>query len=160
MNGDIWNLPKQNFESRGKVFWDIMASHFGGKNIDVVEVGVYKAGMLKSLPGRDDLNVRTYVGVDPYLGDESDPYLNKYWKNVDECEAVFQEAKKVFERSGGLLAVDDSGNSDTPEVTVAINKFIGRKRAKIVRTGYRPMDFQNKTKNIPNNLSFVYFQVG
>ncbi len=56
------------------------------------------------------------------------------------------------------MIVDDYANCDTPGVTRAVNEFIRCHKANIKRVGYRTIEFQNKGKEVPIVLSFVYFE--
>ena len=60
-------------------------------------------------------------------------------------------------KPGGLFLTDDYGNSDTPEVTPAVNKFIQLNQENISNSGYRMVPFQNKGKEVPISLTIVYF---
>ncbi|WP_176461787.1 class I SAM-dependent methyltransferase [Anaeromicrobium sediminis] len=103
INNEIWNLPKKKFENRRKVFWDIIKQNFQDKKISVLEIGVYKAGFLKDVLGRNDLKISRYTGIDPYLGAENDPYLGLYWKNKSDADKIYEESLNVFTDSGNTL---------------------------------------------------------
>jgi hypothetical protein len=204
---NIWNLPVKKFPDRASVFWDIIVAHFGSKPIDILEIGVFKATLLKGALARNDLKIKSYTGIDPYVGDKSDSYFGSYWKAPSEASDVFEVASKIFDqphcklkrtfsrdffrelsseatydliiidgdhryhyalwdlhhwfkklRPNGLLIADDYANSDTPDVTKAINRFIEMNEMNIKRRGYERLEFQNVGKQIPISLTFVYFQ--
>jgi len=207
--GGMWSRSRVEFEnakSRGKVFWDIVAEHFPAKMpIDILEIGVYQGNLLRSLMSRNDITVKNYTGVDPYLGTMEDPYLKAYWQNEDESDKIYQNSLKIFKsygyslvramstdffasntsqydlviidgdhryepaykdccqgfeivKRGGLLIVDDYGNSDTPEVTNAVNRFYKENQRKVNRFGWKVWPFKNANKFIPISLTFVYFE--
>jgi hypothetical protein len=178
----------------------IFERHFAdlARPISVLEIGVFRAGLIKGFFEQSGLKIARYDGVDPYLGDESDPYLNSYWKNRPEAASVYDGARAVFEgfgqslhrmmshefadsldaaarydviyvdgdhryepalwdisyffkhvADGGLLAIDDYANVDTPHVTPACNEFIRSYQANIRRIGSVPIWFVNKGKEVP-----------
>ena len=202
----IWNLPRHAFPHRGKTYWDIVKEAVPNKApLDILEIGVYKAGLLRALSDRKDIVINSYSGIDPYLGNESDDYTGAYWSDSGESLSVYQQSLQLFQenghtlhrtfshkfyqenskatwdviiidgdhrfhpalwdlhhwfkrvRPGGLLVADDYGNSDTPEVTKAVNSFIAKNEGNIARSGYKILPFQNKGKFVPISLTIVYF---
>jgi hypothetical protein len=61
-------------------------------------------------------------------------------------------------RSGGLLIVDDVGNSFHPEVEWAVREFTSRNCDQIRRMGAQPLFFQLEGMPVPVVLIFTYFQ--
>jgi hypothetical protein len=193
-------LRHEGLPSRAQVMIPIFEQHFAdqARPIKVLEIGVFRASLIKAFFEQSSMKIARYDGVDPYLGDESDPYLNAYWKNPPEAASVYDGARAVFESfgqllhrmmsyefadsldpaarydliyvdgdhryepalwdisyffkhvaDGGLLAVDDYANVDTPEVTPACNEFIRTHQANIRRIGSVPIWFMNKGKEVP-----------
>ena len=205
-NEAIWNLPRYTFPHRGKTFWDIVKEAVSDKGpLDILEIGVHKGGLLRTLCGRKDILVNSYTGVDPFLGNESDSYTGSYWRDSKESLSVYKRSLRLFQENGytlyrsfshkfyqeyskdtwdviiidgdhrfhqalwdlhhwfkrvrskGILLADDYGNSDTPEVTRAVNSFITKNEKNIARSGYKILPFQNEGKFIPISLTIVYF---
>ena len=173
--------------------------------LDILEIGVYRGSLLRSLLERSDIQIGRYTGVDPYLGTQHDPYTGAYWNNEEEAKAIWNDAKSLFDEAGhqlfrscshefyalrqesmwdviiidgdhrfpgafwdlhhwfkrlkpgGLYLADDYGNTDSPEITPAVNRFIQLNKENISRSGYRVVPFQNKGKEIPISLTIVYF---
>jgi Methyltransferase domain len=193
-------LRHEGLPSRADVMMPVFERHFAdrARPINVLEIGVFRAGLIKGFFEQSSLKIGRYDGVDPYLGDESDPYLNSYWKNRPEALSVYDSARATFESfgqplhrkmsyefavsldaaarydviyvdgdhrfepalwdisyffkhvaDGGLLAIDDYANVDTPQVTPACNEFIRTHQANIRRIGYVPIWFVNKGKEVP-----------
>ncbi len=204
----LWNLPASGFPDRATLYWDIVAKALSASEpLDILEIGVFRAGLIQGLMGRRDVQVRSYTGVDPYLGSRGDSYLGSYWNNRADAEADYRSASLVFKqfagaelirarsheyfqqsgsrtwdviiidgdhrygpalwdlhhwfkrlRPGGLLVADDYANSDTPEVTRAVNDFLARNTTAVARSGYRVLPFQNYGKQIPIALTVVFFE--
>jgi len=78
INADkVWNLPASGFPHRATTYWDIVANTgWHQQPLDILEIGVYRAGLLRGLLKRTDVQVVSYTGIDPYLGDERD-FLHK-----------------------------------------------------------------------------------
>jgi hypothetical protein len=200
---DILNafpLTQEGLPSRSEVMMPFFERHFSDRKrpITVLEIGVFRANLIKGFFEQSSLEIARYDGVDPYLGDESDPYLNAYWKDRPEAASVYDGARTVFEgfgqplhrmmsdefansldaaarydviyvdgdhryepalwdisyffkhvADGGILAIDDYANVDTPQVTPACNEFIRTYRANIRRIDSVPIWFVNKGKEIP-----------
>jgi len=175
-----------------------LESYFGNRSIKVLEIGVYRAGLITALSSNSSLNIASYFGVDPYLGVGSDPYLGAYWKNSEGAEKIYQKSRKIFECCGGklhrqtssqfhdglcskesfdliyidgdhrfhaalsdlrmffpqvnpdgLLGIDDYSNVDTPDVTLATNKFLTENSALIAGTAGVTSWFKNAGKILP-----------
>ncbi len=203
--GSFWNLPERNYSNLPTVCWDFVASLYGKNELlDILEIGVHRARLLTWLTSQYDIQVSSYTGVDPYAGDETDPYTGAYWKDKEEADNVWNESNSIFEKHGhsllrlysqdyysesegsewdvilvdgdhrytealwdfehwfnrvkpnGIMIVDDYGNSDTPEVTRALNEFIRNNRHKILKSAYRVLPFQNKGKEIPISKTIVF----
>jgi hypothetical protein len=71
-------------------------SRLASRPLDILEIGVFKAALLKKLLERTDLQVDSYTGVDPFAGDKNDSYKNTYWENEDKANSIWVEAKKSF----------------------------------------------------------------
>ena len=202
----IWNLPASQFPESATTYWDIAAHAVRWPQpLDILEIGVFRGGLLKSLLERSDIQIWRYTGVDPYLVKGHDPCTGVYGKNEDEVNAIWENAKTLFDQAGhqlfrscshefyavrqesfwdiiivngdhrfagalwdlqhwfkrlkpgGLFFTDDYGNSDTPEVTPAVNRFIQLNQENISRSGYRLVPFQNEGKEVPISLTIVYF---
>ena len=92
----IWNLPVSQFPKRATTYWDIVAhAERWPQPLDILEIGVFRGGLLKSLLERSDIQIWRYTGVDPYLGKEDDPYTGLYWKNEDEANALLGGCQSI-----------------------------------------------------------------
>lgn len=96
----IYNLPVNTLESGRNVFWEICKEHFGQKAISILEIGVFQAQCISSIP-QGLLNISSYTGVDPYLCDTNDSYRGNYWNEKIEANRVFLQAEKIFRKNGG-----------------------------------------------------------
>lgn len=202
----IYNLPLTVVEQRGDVYAEIVRGYnTRAAKLKILEIGVYKASLLKGFRRRIPEMIEAYYGVDPYLGNWRDPYFSSYWKGKRSvAEDTYKSAKTLFETagatlirstsdkffarnsmtfdviivdgdhrlkpamrdlknglrflvSGGLLMCDDYGNSDTPQVTKAVNSFLDENPDFYSASGFRPIWFQNTGKHIPIQLSVVYW---
>ena len=88
-------------ESKQIDIWDKIAEYFKDKKIDILEIGVFEAGQIGQAHSK--CNVKSYTGVDPYLGDSTDPYKGAYWKNEVEAFKIYEKSKKIFEELDGNL---------------------------------------------------------
>jgi hypothetical protein len=105
----LWNLPATHFPDRATAYWDVVAqAGLTDRPLDILELGVYRAGLLRGLLERTDIRVASYTGVDPYLGDDRDAYRGAYWKNEREADAVWTSAREVFDAAGHQLHRDFS----------------------------------------------------
>ena len=204
----VWNVPVKQFSTRNVMWDDVARMDIAQSPLQILEIGVYQAGMLRRLLKRDDISVASYTGIDPYLGETSDPYHGAYWASPNESNAVYEQSERVFSESGhqlvrtyshkyweetrdqtwdlilvdgdhrydpalwdlhhwfqrlrpgGVMIADDYGNSDTPGVTRAVNRFIELNTEGIAKTGYTVLPFQNKKKYVPISLTFVYWMRG
>lgn len=203
----IFNLPVSFVEQRGDVYAELVRRYNErGTKLSILEIGVYKASLLKGFRRRIPEMIGMYCGVDPYLGDATDPYFASYWQGAqsvaeetyNSSRSYFAEAGEILVRStsddffagtsamfdviivdgdhrvepairdlknslgrlvaGGLLMCDDYGNSDTPQVTKAVNSFLDENPNFYSAAGYRPIWFQNKGKHVPIQLSVVYWK--
>lgn len=93
----LWNLPVTTFPHRYGTLVEIFKGHFGDREFTALELGVFKADLLVRV-FESDLKVSRYDGVDPYLGDGSDPYTGGYWKNPTEAGGVYEQALTKFNR--------------------------------------------------------------
>jgi hypothetical protein len=73
-------LRHEGLASRAEVMMPVIKRHFADRMraINVLEIGVFRANLVKGFFEQSDLSIARYDGVDPYLGDDSDPYLNAY----------------------------------------------------------------------------------
>jgi hypothetical protein len=71
---------------------------------------------------------------------------------LDMCAAL------PYVANGGLLAVDDYANVDTPEVTRAFNRFCELHVDNILRMGYVENSFRNAGKHVPIVQRTVFLQ--
>lgn len=206
MANEIWNIPKKDFENRYKAFTNALEDIMGDKPLDILEIGVFRADLIRySFDSK--LNISSYDGIDPFLGDPTDPYRGGYWEDESAADGFYQKAQAIFDtagqklyrttsvdflntipenkkydvifvdgnhkydfalqdmsnyfgrvRDGGVMIIDDYANVDHPDVTRAINKFIDLNRSNIKRFGYRTLEFQNRGKEIPVVLTFVYIE--
>lgn len=183
-------------ESKQIDIWDKIAEYFKDKKIDILEIGVFEAGQIGQAHSK--CNVKSYTGVDPYLGDSTDPYKGAYWKNEVEAFKIYEKSKKIFEEldgnllkttseiyfrsieketkfdvifvdgnhrfayalkdmsywfsclaPGGVMIVDDYANTDTPDVTKAVNLFLEIHEESISSVDACDRWFKNKGKHIP-----------
>jgi len=61
--------------------------------------------------------------------------------------------------SDGLLAIDDYANSDTPEVTAAVTRFVHYHRENVLRIGWVENSFVNGNKVVPIIQRTVFVQL-
>ncbi len=78
---------------------------------------------------------------------------HRYAGALSDCTTGFERL-----RSGGLMIVDDIGNSFHPEVEWAFRAFIGTHAGKIRRMGAHPLFFQLEGMPVPVVLIFAYVQ--
>jgi hypothetical protein len=184
-----------------------LEAYYGEKQLRILEIGVYKAGLLSALADNSKLRIASYVGVDPYAGEQGDPYLGAYWGSKSMAEEKFQAAKRIFTSkggklcrmtsrefiaanryneefdliyvdgdhsytqafwdinaffpmvaSGGLLGIDDYANVDTPDVTIATNKFINTHHGYIAKIAGVKSWFVNVGKSLPVVQVSVFVQ--
>ena len=190
------NQIQVNKNYNGRNIWEVVRDYYGEREINVLEIGVYKATQIKY--AKKILNINNYVGIDPYMGTENDSYLGAYWKGEIDAFNVYKEAKEVFENLGGILykttsdtyyhsrpnevtydvimvdgdhrykaaltdiinfwellkvggimIIDDYANVDVPDVTKAINDFLGLADECIDRIDESSYWFRNTGKRIP-----------
>jgi Methyltransferase domain len=116
---DLWkrDLPVLK---RGPVLGEILSGYFADRPIDALEIGVRRGGMLKALRTKEKVTFKSYVGVDPYLGDTTDPYLGSYWKDRAEADATYEEAKLIYQEHRATLLrqkSEDFFEALAPDVT-------------------------------------------
>jgi hypothetical protein len=102
---DLYNLPcNLDPEDRGRVYADILSAYAEQRTIDILEIGVFRAGLITSLRKYAPQIIRTYTGVDPYIGDDTDPYFNSYWKSQkSEADMQYEKSLKIYNNLGGTL---------------------------------------------------------
>jgi hypothetical protein len=89
------------------IYWDIVAAIYPDRPpIDILEIGVYKGALVRLLD--DSVNVRTYTGVDPYVGSVMDSYFHVYWNGTDEAGAIYRSTKDLFDAKGFTLVRNTS----------------------------------------------------
>ncbi len=100
----VWNIPVKEFPTRRNVMWgDVARMDIAQSPLRILEIGVFRAGMLRHLVKRNDISIASYTGIDPYLGETSDPYLGSYWSTTGESNAVYEQSKHIFDESGHQL---------------------------------------------------------
>lgn len=111
LSGDLFNLPMDLHINRGEVYASIIESYANGRALDILEIGVFKAGLIKSICAHSKELVKSYTGIDPYIGTEDDPYFASYWKGDGSvAQNQYEESSAIFERLGGRLIRDRSDN--------------------------------------------------
>ncbi len=71
-----------------------------------------------------------------------------------DCEASLKHIKP-----GGLLVIDDYGNSMHPEVEWAVREFYQKHKKRISRAGSHPLFFQLEGQIAPIMLAFICFEI-
>jgi SAM-dependent methyltransferase len=79
---------------------------------------------------------------------------HRYQGCRDDCEAALAHI-----RPGGLLIIDDYGNSFHPEVELAVRKFAEKHAGRIAQAGWHPMFFRLDGMIAPVMLAFMCFQI-
>jgi SAM-dependent methyltransferase len=79
---------------------------------------------------------------------------HRYQGCRDDCEAALAHIKP-----GGLLIIDDYGNSFHPEVELAVRKFAHKHAARIAQAGWHPLFFRLDGMIAPVMLAFMCFQI-
>jgi len=101
---DLFNMPFTPPAEGGRVYADIIASFAAGRKLDVLEIGVYMGRLLKTTARYHPGAIQSWVGVDPYIGDESDPYFQSYWKGEKSlADQRHDDARDLFASLGGDL---------------------------------------------------------
>ena len=103
--GSIFNLPFVSApESRGQVYASIYKAFAAGRTLDMLEIGVFRGGIIRSVFAHCPEIVKSYTGIDPYLGNPDDPYFNAYWKgSADVAEKQYDESQALFAQHGATL---------------------------------------------------------
>ena len=101
----IFNLPfVASQEDRGQVYASIYKAFADGRTLDILEIGVFRGGIIRSIFANCPEIVKTYTGVDPYLGNPDDPYFNAYWKgSADVAEKQYVDSEALFAERGATL---------------------------------------------------------
>lgn len=102
----IRNMPqlikdegKTLFVNRQKAYWNLVNAFFNGdKKIKILEIGVFQAALISGVSEFLDNPIDEYVGVDPYMGTEDDPYFGSYFHSHEEASKHYAFAKNIFER--------------------------------------------------------------
>jgi len=104
----LWiETPSPSVTDHRHIYWDIVAAVYPDRPpIDILEIGVYKGALVRNLD--DSVNVRSYTGVDPYLGSIMDSYFKSYWNGSDEASAIYRSTKDLFDAKGFTLARNTS----------------------------------------------------
>lgn len=73
--------------------------------LNALELGVFKAGFLSSLisDSAGILPLKSWTGVDPYMGTSQDPYTGSYWEDEEGAQRVYLGAQEVYDRAGQKL---------------------------------------------------------
>lgn len=100
--GGIW-APHLPLSGRPPVLSEILVSYFQSRPFDGVEIGVHRGATLRILRATPELHIRSFVGVDPYLGDSTDPYVGAYWSSPEEANMVYEKAAAIYLEAGGTL---------------------------------------------------------
>lgn len=104
---DAWSFPMSaQGEAHARRYAQLtpfLEEYYGDKPLRILEIGVYKAGLLSALSNDSSLRIAFYVGVDPYAGEDGDPYLGAYWNSKLMAEEKYQAAKSIFAAKGGTL---------------------------------------------------------
>ena len=88
--------------------WDKVKEYYQEKELSVLEIGVFRAGQIRK--AYSVCNIKSYVGIDPYLGTSDDSYKGAYWKDEVAAFQVYQESKEIFEGLGGQTAKNNIRN--------------------------------------------------
>jgi hypothetical protein len=100
-----------HFRSRLDCYYQIVLSHLKKEKLTFLEVGVFQGEMYKYFSANMAQRIERYVGVDPYLGDERDPYFVGYWKGKKEnADAAHDLAKSILEAKHGPLVRETSAD--------------------------------------------------
>ena len=102
---ELYNLPcKMDAEDRGRVYSEILSGYAQNRKIDILEIGVFRAGLITGLHRYAPQIVNSYTGIDPYIGDETDPYFKSYWKGQkSEAETQYGKSLAIYNSLGGKL---------------------------------------------------------
>ncbi len=103
----MYNIPVKEVETGRGEFWSSVKTHFGDKALDILEIGVFNGKMLRSMP-ENCVNIRSYTGIDPYLGLPGACYTGSYWKDRDGASSVYDQTKAFFHTKGAELIRDTS----------------------------------------------------
>lgn len=92
------------YTERNETYADLINALLPGESISILEIGVFRADLTQTLFERLSMRIERYVGVDPYIGDESDPYFVGYWKKDKSiAEQTFNSTAKIFQNRGAEL---------------------------------------------------------
>lgn len=110
MSESIWNIAEltdsdqsARREARSPLgVARIAEEHFQNRPVRILEIGVFRGGLTKRFR-ESRLNIEGYMGVDPYLGTEDDPYLGSYWQGVEDATKLYSSAQAMFDEFGWQL---------------------------------------------------------
>lgn len=103
-HGGIWNLPVEEVKNKNEMIENLLRELIEDRRVKVLEIGVYRAATIKRFFNAvDESQIVKYIGVDPYLGDDGDPYTGSYWSSKNDADSFYQEAKAVFEKYNKTL---------------------------------------------------------
>lgn len=81
-----------------------LESHFRDRPVRALEIGVFQGGFAQRLH-ESSLNVVSYDGIDPFSGEENDPYANSehYWMNETGANQTYQKTHALLQSFGYRL---------------------------------------------------------
>lgn len=92
------------WSERLDTYLELINTRLAKKSISILEIGVLRASLTLTLFEKLSMKIERYVGVDPYIGDESDPYFAAYWKKDKKiAEKTFDDTAKIFKDRGAEL---------------------------------------------------------
>ncbi|MDQ0507491.1 class I SAM-dependent methyltransferase [Xanthobacter agilis] len=70
----------------------------------ILEIGVFTGILSEAIFDAFGSKLTRYVGVDPYIGDETDPYFKGYWGGKkSKAEEAYSNSKLIYEKHGATL---------------------------------------------------------
>ncbi len=95
---NFWHDPsKKVLDERSRtIYWDICNQHFGPERpLDILEIGVFKGTLARLLT--DQIKVKSYTGVDPYIGGFSSSYFGGYWWGQGGSDEIYESTKSLYD---------------------------------------------------------------
>lgn len=93
-----------NWRDRLKAYGDVIEQHRPDVPLSILEIGVFHGLLAEALLKRFAGRIERYIGVDPYIGDDTDPYFKAYWKGQKSvAESTYEQAKARIVAAGGAL---------------------------------------------------------
>ncbi|MEO1108233.1 MAG: class I SAM-dependent methyltransferase [Pseudomonadota bacterium] len=96
------NIVSVHVSERIPIWLKIFAKKFSDNPINMLEIGVFKGGWASHISA-SKTNVASFTGVDPYLGDDTDPYTGAYWSNKQGAQSIFENTSQLFGKLGYTL---------------------------------------------------------